>query len=105
MGNSLIMEMNDKLKTIKTWGELNDLREEYNQKVMFTLRLKRNNRCKHTYPLNGDWAKCLDYRLQREVTQEEQRNDSKMTYIVDGDDRVRECMVCNLWKYVEFVEW
>ena len=103
MTNDMIAEMNEKLKTIKIYGDLKTLRKEYKDKVGFVLCLKKNNRCKIAYYLNGDWAKC-DY-FGSKATEEDITNDTRMRYIVDGDDRVRECMVCNLWRYVEFVEW
>ena len=103
MTNDMIAEMNEKLKTIKTYGDLKRLREEYGGKLGFDIRLKKNNRCKTAFPLNGDWAKC-NY-IGSNATEDDIMNDTRMRYIVDGDDRTRECAVSNLWRYVEFVEW
>lgn len=81
-----IQEMNNKLKEIRNYEDLENLRAEYKDEE-YMLVLKKNKRNKNARPLNGDWP-C--------------NNPERMTYIVDGDDRVRECKVSNLWRYVEF---
>lgn len=98
----MILEMNEKLKTIKKFGDLKAIEKEYGLKIGYILQTKKNNRCKTSRPLNGKWAKCA--RLGMDVSDEKINNDTRMTYIVDGDDRVRECLVANLWRYVEFIK-
>lgn len=100
---NLIAEMNEKLKAIKTYGELLELEKEYEEKISFRLRQRKSIRRKETLYLNSHFASREDYRGR--YTEEEKENDTNVTYICDGDDCVRECLVANFWRNVEFCKW